>query len=106
CVLLDPPTTVSYALSLHDALPIYREMLLEKRRHIDRLLETIDKTIQHLEGETDMTAEEKFEAFKEKLIEDNERRFGAEIREKYRSEEHTSELQSRENLVCRLLLEK
>src|SRR5690606_40483657 len=24
----------------------------------------------------------------------------------YRSEEHTSELQSRENLVCRLLLEK
>src|SRR5436309_9837604 len=26
--------------------------------------------------------------------------------ETYRSEEHTSELQSRENLVCRLLLEK
>src|SRR5690606_41261269 len=26
--------------------------------------------------------------------------------EKFRSEEHTSELQSRENLVCRLLLEK
>src|SRR5690606_40862496 len=26
--------------------------------------------------------------------------------ELYRSEEHTSELQSRENLVCRLLLEK
>src|SRR5690606_39805983 len=26
--------------------------------------------------------------------------------EKWRSEEHTSELQSRENLVCRLLLEK
>src|SRR5690606_8774430 len=26
--------------------------------------------------------------------------------ENYRSEEHTSELQSRENLVCRLLLEK
>src|SRR5690606_39374052 len=25
---------------------------------------------------------------------------------RYRSEEHTSELQSRENLVCRLLLEK
>src|SRR5690606_39815964 len=27
-------------------------------------------------------------------------------RRKHRSEEHTSELQSRENLVCRLLLEK
>src|SRR5436309_9941035 len=29
-----------------------------------------------------------------------------ELRRTYRSEEHTSELQSRENLVCRLLLEK
>src|SRR5690606_41431359 len=28
------------------------------------------------------------------------------IDQDYRSEEHTSELQSRENLVCRLLLEK
>src|SRR5690606_41185297 len=28
------------------------------------------------------------------------------IAEQHRSEEHTSELQSRENLVCRLLLEK
>src|SRR3712207_5381132 len=31
---------------------------------------------------------------------------GAEIAEKARSEEHTSELQSRQYLVCRLLLEK
>src|SRR5690606_42135188 len=29
-----------------------------------------------------------------------------ELLKTYRSEEHTSELQSRENLVCRLLLEK
>src|SRR5690606_41492742 len=28
------------------------------------------------------------------------------LADEYRSEEHTSELQSRENLVCRLLLEK
>src|SRR5207302_7783967 len=31
---------------------------------------------------------------------------GCRRRRKTRSEEHTSELQSRENLVCRLLLEK
>src|SRR5690606_40649353 len=40
---------------------------------------------------------------------DGQRRW-AEVKTKkradYRSEEHTSELQSRENLVCRLLLEK
>src|SRR5690606_40082781 len=32
--------------------------------------------------------------------------FVAGVRQMLRSEEHTSELQSRENLVCRLLLEK
>src|SRR5690349_23165630 len=32
--------------------------------------------------------------------------FTWDIAEKYRSEEHTSELQSRRELVCRLLLEK
>src|SRR5690606_40656546 len=32
--------------------------------------------------------------------------FTAAFSERVRSEEHTSELQSRENLVCRLLLEK
>src|SRR2546427_9484783 len=31
---------------------------------------------------------------------------GRETRDEYRSEEHTSELQSQSNLVCRLLLEK
>src|SRR5690606_41380064 len=33
-------------------------------------------------------------------------RYGRLFTEPFRSEEHTSELQSRENLVCRLLLEK
>src|SRR5690606_40952188 len=32
--------------------------------------------------------------------------FSGAVSNEYRSEEHTSELQSRENLVCRLLLEK
>src|SRR5690606_41565114 len=31
---------------------------------------------------------------------------GTHVTKSFRSEEHTSELQSRENLVCRLLLEK
>src|SRR3712207_7701836 len=32
--------------------------------------------------------------------------YGARLAEEFRSEEHTSELQSRQYLVCRLLLEK
>src|SRR5258707_8743579 len=34
------------------------------------------------------------------------RRHAEQLRRKHRSEEHTSELQSRQYLVCRLLLEK
>src|SRR5690606_40547060 len=34
------------------------------------------------------------------------RRISSQVYSRTRSEEHTSELQSRENLVCRLLLEK
>src|SRR5256885_10704482 len=36
----------------------------------------------------------------------NSSRFSSTVRSRYRSEEHTSELQSPCNLVCRLLLEK
>src|SRR5690606_29138972 len=45
-------------------------------------------------------------AMTEQGYEDEPGRTGFYTQEDYRSEEHTSELQSRENLVCRLLLEK
>src|SRR5438093_2916153 len=77
----DPAATEIYTLSLHDALPIYR--LLLRICHGGSL-----KMRHHALG----------------------------IRHRYdwflrwtqvcRSEEHTSELQSLTNLVCRLLLEK
>src|SRR5690606_40938677 len=92
----EPATTMIYTLSLHDALPIL--------------------------GEDANTLEEVYEPF---LIQNGlllrtprgrvatpraYERFGYELpparRAELRSEEHTSELQSRENLVCRLLLEK
>src|SRR5260370_11317810 len=64
----DTATTEIYTLSLHDALPIYPFLRLERVCHRPTILE----------------------------------RFWADGR----SEEHTSELQSHLNLVCRLLLEK
>src|SRR5690606_41896121 len=78
----DIATTEIFSLSLHDALPIChpRQCLATRRSLNDPNLpgkwEFPGGKIEH--GET---AEQ-------------------------RSEEHTSELQSRENLVCRLLLEK
>lgn len=46
-----------------EALTLHRDMLLEKRRRIDKMVQTIDKTIKHLEGEIEMSNEEKFTGF-------------------------------------------
>src|SRR3712207_7089186 len=84
----DTATTEIYTLSLHDALPIYRR----RRRHPDRgEPHRPDRAVlgHHLGG-TGGDAGRRHPS-------------GAAVG---RSEEHTSELQSRQYLVCRLLLEK
>src|SRR5690349_23361335 len=71
----DTATTEIYTLSLHDALPIYKEYnLLDDVAVYKRVSSAPEFILQFLENK--------------------------------RSEEHTSELQSRRDLVCRLLLEK
>src|SRR3712207_7045085 len=94
----DTATTEIYTLSLHDALPI------SPRRN------------GHGKMRVDVAFEDRAER---RLIKRLARRDPAAVRELYalhgrttfgfllrRSEEHTSELQSRQYLVCRLLLEK
>jgi DNA-binding transcriptional MerR regulator len=46
-----------------EALALHRKLLLEKRNRIDQMIGTIDKTIQHMKGEIEMTNQEKFEGF-------------------------------------------
>src|SRR5690606_40410210 len=81
-----------YTLSLHDALPIcvhadhaHAHVLGEHRHHLVALLPAQQARVHEHAGE---------------LVADRL------VQQRRRSEEHTSELQSRENLVCRLLLEK
>src|SRR5690606_41473388 len=80
--LKDPATSDIYTLSLHDALPIFFEPKDEKWAWGFELPEL--RPLMNLVS------------------------LSTSVRDKgkLRSEEHTSELQSRENLVCRLLLEK
>src|SRR5205085_11494829 len=80
----DPATTEIYTLSLHDALPIcqraagpMRAVVQDGRGHVG--------DADGAEFAIDVTVRQ---------------------RHRHRSEEHTSELQSQSNLVCRLLLEK
>lgn len=66
-----------------EALKEHREKLLEKRAQLDRLIANVEKTIMHTEGRISMSNKEKFEGFKKKMIEDNEKKYGREVREKY-----------------------
>lgn len=62
-------------------------LALEKQReHMDSLIRTVKQTILEMKGEGSMSDAEKFEAFKEKLVQDNEKSYGKEIREKYGNE--------------------
>src|SRR2546430_13571693 len=82
----DTATTEIYTLSLHDALPIY----IVADRVTGEAGERRDP-IRHVAGAD--------RAQREQIVKREREITG-------RSEEHTSELQSQSNLVCRLLLEK
>lgn len=68
------------------ALLEHREQLLEKRKQLDLLLQNVERTLAALEGGTPMTDQEKFVGFKEKLVRENEEKYGKEVREKYGDE--------------------
>src|SRR3712207_8141021 len=84
----DTATTEIYTLSLHDALPIFAV-----------LAEPVQDSQQPLAGyASECVARIPFDELNEPFV------YQCLLQE--RSEEHTSELQSRQYLVCRLLLVK
>src|SRR2546430_10461420 len=85
----DTATTEIYTLSLHDALPICG---VRARSDADSMC-----TLQLVHEVSRFPAPRRCAGL---------RRCGDRALRDHRSEEHTSELQSQSNLVCRLLLEK
>lgn len=65
------------------ALASHLAALREKRNQLDLLIANVEKTILAAKGEVIMSDTEKFEGFKQKLIDDNEKQYGAEVRAKY-----------------------
>src|SRR3712207_7724546 len=92
----DTATTEIYTLSLHDALPISGDvrLLFSRNGHSETVSGSVD-------GHALLVA-----AGRAPNIEDLHLQVAGVDANKQRSEEHTSELQSRQYLVCRLLLEK
>src|SRR3712207_6897159 len=82
----DTATTEIYTLSLHDALPISLDRLVQRR-----VLDVVGDVALRPGPAGDLV---------------RARAGGRLLPSADRSEEHTSELQSRQYLVCRLLLEK
>src|SRR3712207_7966236 len=81
----DTATTEIYTLSLHDALPIF-----DQRAHPLRAVDgVLDERLRVLVELVAVAAAQGLQAARD-----------------HRTEEHTSELQSRQYLVCRLLPEK
>ncbi|MDQ0232349.1 MerR family transcriptional regulator [Metabacillus malikii] len=65
------------------ALRNHYNQLSQKRDRLDKILATIEKTISNLQGGLHMSVNEKFEGLKEKMIKENEAKYGKEIRETY-----------------------
>src|SRR3712207_8103950 len=82
CCFNDTATTEIYTLSLHDALPISQAAMRILEECVDDMMASLQRLRESTDPGTLARAVD------------------------MRSEEHTSELQSRQYLVCRLLLEK
>ncbi|WP_325199819.1 MerR family transcriptional regulator [Oscillibacter sp.] len=65
------------------ALQSHLAELEARRRRLDALILTVEKTIDEAKGGRPMTDQEKFEAFKRRAVEANEEQYGEEIRRKY-----------------------
>src|SRR5690606_41259836 len=95
CLSVDrSSTTAIYTLSLHDALPIWvvPEVMLSSPLSIGERIIGVIAVRDYKNPEAYVQTDIEILHFISNQV--------------ARSEEHTSELQSRENLVCRLLLEK
>ena len=68
------------------ALESHLSALLARRKQLDLLIANVEKTISAAKGEIIMSDDEKFQGFKKKLVEENEQKYGREVREKYGNE--------------------
>jgi DNA-binding transcriptional MerR regulator len=57
--------------------------LNKKRERLDALIDNVTKSMSAMKGEIAMADNEKFEGFKQTLVNENEEKYGAEIRAKY-----------------------
>lgn len=65
------------------ALKEHRRRLVERKRQTEAMLRAVEKTLEHKEKGAPMNDTERFEGMKRLAVEENERRWGAEVRAAY-----------------------
>jgi DNA-binding transcriptional MerR regulator len=68
------------------ALHAHRELLLEKRDRVDRMIQTVDNTIQSIEGGQQMAMYTMFDGFDRNQIKEQLEKYSKEARQKYGKE--------------------
>lgn len=79
--IINTPTYHSLTL-----LQNHKTELLLRRQKLDLLIQQVDQTIASQKGASDMADQDKFIAFKEQSIQENNQKYGDEIRQKYGEE--------------------
>ena len=72
---------------LMDALEEHLLELKKQQAHIASLIQTVEQTILSMKGEYQMNDTEKFEAFKQRAVQQNEILYGEEARKQYGNHE-------------------
>jgi len=76
--ILDDP-----AFDRRKALQSHLLELKSRRERLTGLIETVERTLLDEKGEIHMTDQEKFAAFQKKAVEENEKKYGKEVRQRY-----------------------
>jgi DNA-binding transcriptional MerR regulator len=73
----------SHSFDRGEALQEHHARLLDRKRQLELLIANVEKTIAMTEGRIFMSDKEKFEGFKQNMIDENELKYGNETRKKF-----------------------
>lgn len=77
-IILDSPN-----FDKKEALKVHRQLLLEKKIRLEKIIQSVDKTISSMEGEFKMDKKEMFNVFNMAEIEEHQKKYSEEVKEKY-----------------------
>jgi DNA-binding transcriptional MerR regulator len=68
------------------ALQVHKELLIKKKERLEEMIKTVEKTIKSIEGGIKMEKKEMFKGFDMSEIEEHQKKYAQEAREKYGKE--------------------